>query len=159
MLSICEDDCGVIRWRFLILRFHQLIKTILDESCCYLDKPKDKEFILNTWWDDNAGLEGYRFSNVFVLAVFGNHLLTYKIEKDILEVWFKVVCYAYDDVGNMYKQLFISEHDLPNAFIRHHTKYWSDWMIFFLKVDVQPQQESLGERITMMKTTMTTEML
>ena len=96
------------------------------ESCSYLDKPKNNEFILNTWWEHNSGLEGSRFYNDFVLAVLGNHLLTDKIEQDIYTGLFKIGCYAYDDVGNMYKQLFISEHDLPNAFIRHHTKYWSD---------------------------------
>ena len=64
-----------------------------------MDEPKDKEFILNPWWDDNDGLEVTRFNNDFVVAVLGNHLLTDKIEQDIYAGLLKIGCYAYDDVG------------------------------------------------------------
>ena len=96
------------------------------ESCCYFDKPKDKEFILNTFCNDVTGLEGSRFNNDFVLALLVNHLITDKIEQDIYAGRFKIGCYAYDDLGNMYKRLLISQHDLPNPYIRQHSKHWSD---------------------------------
>ena len=87
---------------------------------------------------------------------FGNHLITEKIEQDIFARILKIGCYAYDDSGNTYKQLFILKHALRNVFIRNHTKHWLDRMIFFLKVDKQPQQETLDETMITMAMMLTT---
>ena len=72
------------------------------EHFCYFYEEKDKEFILNTWYDDDAGLEGSRFNNDFLLVVLGNLLLNNKRERDIYAGRFKIVSYASDDVGNVY---------------------------------------------------------
>ena len=77
-------------------RFHDLDFEILlidennvAESYGYLDKPNDYEFIFKTCWVLNAGFEGSRFYNYFVLAVFCYHMLSYENQPDILAGRFK----------------------------------------------------------------------
>ena len=130
---------------------------LIDENnvsviCGYLDKPNDEEFIFNTCWDCNAGLERSRFYNDFGLAVFCYHMLSYKNQQDILMGRFKIGCNFYDDVGNTYRWLFNSKFVLWEALFDHCLKPWSNRMTFFLRVDGLPQQEPLCKKTMTMKT-------
>ena len=93
-----------------------------DEHLCYLDEGKDMKYVQNRWYDYGSGLEGSRFYNEFVLAVLGNLLLNYEREEDIYFLRFKIGCYAYDYVGNVYVRTFSLEFSFCRAYIKHSTR-------------------------------------
>ena len=79
-----------------------------------------------TCWDLNAGLEGSRFYNDFVLAVFSYFMLSEEIEQDILMGRFEIGCYIYDVKGNACNRFFNSKFALHNTLISRCSKQWSN---------------------------------